>query len=81
MSLDCKALFSNCIVCNHAKPNRQGSSSLFLLRAPEYTWGIVGMDFVIDFTIRSKFHFTTILVFICHFTKWHIFFRGTRSHR
>ena len=46
MSFDCKAHCSKCVVCNRAKPSRQGFSSLSLLGVPNYPWEIVGMDFV-----------------------------------
>ena len=45
---DCKNQCSNFVVCNRAKPNRQGSASLSPLGVPEYLWEVVGMDFVTD---------------------------------
>jgi hypothetical protein len=59
ISFDCKAHCSNCVVCNRAKPSRQGSSSLSSLGVQNYPWEIVGMDFVTDLPkkIQIQFHY------------------------
>ena len=69
MSFDCKAHCSNCVVCNRAKPSRQGSSSLSPLGVPNYPWEIVGVDFVTDIPKISKYTFIAILILVCHLTK------------
>ena len=69
MSFDCKAHCSNSVVCNRAKPSRQGSSSLSPLGVPNYPWGILGMDYVTDLPKSSKNNFTVILILVCHSTK------------
>jgi hypothetical protein len=69
MSFDCKAHCSNCVVCNKAKPSRQGFSSLSHLGVPNYPWGIVGMDFVTDLFKSSKSNLTAIFILVCHLTK------------
>jgi len=69
MSFDCKAYCSICVVCNRAKPSRQGSSQLALLGVPNYPWEIVGMDFDTDLPKSSKLTFTAILILVCHMTK------------
>jgi hypothetical protein len=66
---DCKAYCSNRVVCNRAKPSRQGSSSLSPLGVPNYTWEIVGMDFVTDLPKSSKNNFTGVVILVCHLTK------------
>ncbi len=56
MSFDCQnQCSSNCVVCNRAKPSRQGSASLFPLGVPQYPREVVGMDFVTDLPKSSKF--------------------------
>jgi hypothetical protein len=69
MSFDCKNHCSNCVVCNRAKPNRQGSSSSSPLGGPNYPWDIVGLDFVTNLPKSSKNNFTAILILVSHFTK------------
>ena len=69
MSFDYKAHCSNRVVCNRAKPSRQGSSSLSSLGVPNYPWEIVGMNFVTDLPKSSKNNFTVVLMLVCHLTK------------
>jgi hypothetical protein len=69
MSFDCKAHCCICIVCNRAKPSRQGSSSLSPLGVHNYPWEIVGMDFVTGLPKSSKNNFTAFLILVCHLTK------------
>jgi hypothetical protein len=69
MSFDCKAHCSNCVVCNRAKPSKQGSLSLSPLGVPNYPWEIVGMDFVTDLPKSSKNNFTDVLILVCYLTK------------
>jgi hypothetical protein len=69
MSFDCKAYCSNFVVCNSTKPSIQDSSSLTPLGVPNYSWEIVGMDFVTDLPKSSKYNFTVILILVCHLTK------------
>jgi len=69
MSFDCKAHCSNCVVCNRAKPSRQGSLALSPLGVPNYPWEIVGMDFVTDSPKSFKYNFTVIMILVCHLTK------------
>jgi hypothetical protein len=69
MPFDCEIHCSNCVVCNRAKPNRQGSASLPPLGVPEYPWKVIGMDFVTDLPKSSKLLCTAILILVCHLTK------------
>ena len=69
MSFDCKVYCSNCVVCNRAKPSRQGSSSLSSLGVPNYLWEIARMDFVTNLPKSSKFNFSAILILVCYLTK------------
>jgi hypothetical protein len=69
MSFDCKARCSNRVVCNRAKPSRQGSSSFSPLGVLNSPWEIVGMDFVMDLPKSSKNYFTVVLILVCHLTK------------
>jgi hypothetical protein len=69
MSFDCKNHCSNCVVCNSAKPIRQGSACLSPLDVPGYPWEVVGMDFVIDLTKNLNLQYTNILILVCHLTK------------
>jgi hypothetical protein len=69
LSFDCKNYCSNCVVCNRAKPSRQGSASLSPLDVPKYPWEVVGMDFVIDLPKSSKLQYMAILILVCHLTK------------
>ena len=69
MSFDCKNHCSNCVVCNRAKPSRQGSASISPLGVREYPWEVVGMDFVTDLPKSSKLQYTAILILVCHLTK------------
>jgi hypothetical protein len=66
MLFDGKAHCSTCVVCNRAKPSRQGSSSLSPLGARNYPWVIIGMDFVTDVPKSSKCNFAAILILVCH---------------
>ena len=66
MSFDCKNHCSNCVVCNRAKPSRQGSASFVTLGCP---WEVVGMDFVADLPKSSKLQYTAILILVFHLTK------------
>jgi hypothetical protein len=75
MSFDCKTHFSNCVVCNRAKPSRQGSSSLSPLGITNHLWGNVGMDFATDIPKSSKHNFADILILVCHFAKNYSFVR------
>jgi hypothetical protein len=69
MSFDCKVRCSNFIACNRAKPCRQGSSSLSPPRVLEYSWKIVGIDFVTDLPKSLKSNFIALLILVCHLTK------------
>jgi hypothetical protein len=66
MSFDCKNHCSNCVVCNRAKPNRQGSASLSPLGVPQYPWENLGMDFVNDLPKSSKLQYTALLILVCY---------------
>jgi hypothetical protein len=66
MSFDCKKHCSNCVVCNRAKPSRQGSASLSPLGVPEYPWEVVGMDSITNLPLSSKLQYTAILILVCH---------------
>jgi hypothetical protein len=65
MSFDCKNHCSNCVVCNRAKPSRQGSASLPPLGVPKYPWKVVGVDFVTDLPKSSNLQYTAILILVC----------------
>ena len=69
MAFDCKTWCSDSIVCNRAKPSRQGSLSLSPLGVPNYHWEMVGMDFVTDLPKISKHNFAAILILVCHLMK------------
>ena len=69
MSFDCKNHCSNCVVCNRAKPSRQGSASMSPLGVPEYPWEVVGMDSVTYLPKSSKLQYTAILILVCHLPK------------
>jgi len=69
MSFDCKAHCSTCVMCNRAKPSRQGSSSLSPLGVPNHPWEIVSIEFVTDLPKSSKFNFTAFQILVCHLTK------------
>ncbi len=59
MLLDCKALCSNCTVCNCTKTDLARFFFLVSLGVTEYPWEIVGMNLVIDLTKSSELHFNT----------------------
>jgi hypothetical protein len=59
--LDCKVVSSNCDVCIFPKTDVERFFFLVSLGVNDYTWEIVGMDFVTDATNSSEFHFTTII--------------------
>jgi len=69
MSFDCKTHCSNFVVCNRARPSRQGFTSLSPLGVPNYPWEIADMDFVTDLLKNSKYNFIVFLVLVCHSTK------------
>jgi hypothetical protein len=69
MSFDCKTHCSIYVVCNRAKPSRQGYASLSPLGVPNYPREIVGMDFVTDLPKSSNHNLTAILILVCHLTK------------
>jgi hypothetical protein len=48
ITLDCKLYCQHCVICNRAKPNQRGGTSLQPLGIPEYPWKIVGIGYVID---------------------------------
>jgi hypothetical protein len=66
MSFDCKKPYSNCVVCNRAKPSRQVLASLSPLGVLEYPWEVVGMDFLTNYQKNSKLQYTAILILVCH---------------
>ena len=69
MCFDFKAHCSYHVVCNRAKPSRQGSSSLSPLGVPNYPWESVGMNFVTDLPKSFKFNLNAILILVCHLTE------------
>ena len=69
IAFDCKAYCQNCIVCNRAKPDRRGASSLHPLGVPEYPWEIVGIDYVTDLPKSGSKLYTSVFIMVCHLTK------------
>jgi hypothetical protein len=74
--LDCKALSTDCVVCNFSKTDFARLFYLVFLGGNDYTWAIVCMDFVPDLTKSSEFHFTItndscLLYDMAHFISCH----------
>jgi len=49
--------------------NRRGEASLQLLEIPEYSWEIVGIDYVADLPKSDLYGHTTVFIMVCNLTK------------
>jgi len=67
--LNCKLYCQHCVICNRAKPNRRGGASLQPLGIPEYSWEIVGIDYVSDLPKSSSYGPTPAFIMVFHLTK------------
>jgi hypothetical protein len=73
MTFDCKSHCRRCIVCNRAKLDLKGGDALQPLGIPEYTWGIVGIDYITDLPKSGIDGYTTVFILVCHLTKMALF--------
>ena len=51
------------------EPDRRGAASLNPLGVPEYSWEIVGIDYVTDLPRSDSHGYTSLFIMVCHLTK------------
>ena len=65
----CETDCQHCVVCNRAKLDRRGGSSLQPLGIPEYPWEIIEIDYVADLPESGTNGDTSVLIMVCHLAK------------
>jgi len=78
MILDCKIYCQHSVICNRAKPDRRGGSSLQLLRILEYPWETIGIDYVINLPKNCLYGYTSVFIMVCRL-RWLTSFHATRK--
>jgi hypothetical protein len=63
MTLDCKFYCQHCVICYRAKPDRSHRASMQPLGILEYSWEIVGIDYVTNLP-KSCLHGHTIILLL-----------------